>query len=65
MKQWIKRIGALGFLSMSVVGSVATGASCERPCSYAYQKCIGLGNDQSQCFEAYLDCVDSRCNGTP
>jgi hypothetical protein len=64
MKQWIKRIGALGFLSMSVFGGVATGANCERPCWYAYQRCVGLGNDQNQRFQAYLDCVDS-CNGTP
>ena len=52
------------FLSMSVFGGVASGSSCEQPCWYAYQKCVGLGNDQNQCFEVYLDCLDTRCNGT-
>ncbi|MQP74829.1 hypothetical protein CQ393_02830 [Stenotrophomonas sp. MYb238] len=65
MKQWIRRIGALGFLSMSVFGGVASGASCERPCWYACQRCVGLGNDPDQCFEVYLDRVDTRCSGAP
>ena len=65
MKPWTRRFGALAFLSMSVFGGAASGASCERPCWYAYQKCVGLGNDQNQCFEVYLDCVDTRCNGAP
>ncbi|HBN53912.1 MAG TPA: hypothetical protein DD456_07750 [Stenotrophomonas sp.] len=65
MKQWIRRIGAVGFLSMSIFGGVASGASCERPCWYACQRCVGLGNDPDQCFEVYLDCVDTRCSGAP
>lgn len=65
MKQWIRRIGAVGFLSMSIFGGVASGASCERPCWHAYQRCVGLGNDPDQCFEVYLDCVDTRCSGAP
>ena len=55
----------VGISVVSVFDGVASGASCERPCWYAYQKCVGLGNDQNQCFEVYLDCVDTRCNGTP
>ncbi|WP_312368301.1 hypothetical protein [Stenotrophomonas sp.] len=65
MNKWIKRVVAFGFLSMSCFGGIASAAQCERPCFYAYQRCLSVELDKNACFEAYLACVDISCGGNP
>lgn len=65
MKRIIKRLVAIGFLSLAVFGGTASAAWCGKPCNDVFLRCKASGIDLAVCQVQFEACMEDRCGGVP